>query len=527
MKYSSGRLLFLFFLLVLLLLSGSVLGSAGASSESEGFIMSDITDSRTELSSLQEPLFFDQTELVFDDSTNRFLWSVRSSQFHSSLSPVVRTEEMSDTVLVFTDSLPSLSDLRQSPSVGFMIYDDSQYYLGNVVITTLPIVRIFCDEFIGDEYVKGKIQVWDPDSATLTESETLLKIRGGNTRKFSKNSYRVSLKNSDYSKKNKVSFLNMRNDDDWILYPAYNDQEKVRNVFCSNLWLETCGSKNWKGVRNGSEYKYCELFINNTYWGLYALGNPTDKKEIITDNEEAVLFKKLNWSDEMIAIESSDLAMPGYEINNATGKYAENEDLCWELLREYYQFLRDNRSDSTALLSRIDVENFAHVSIFLNLVQGWDNGANNTGIKNEYLCLTEKDGNIISMMTPWDLDFTFGNGWVEDIDENNTIPYCYTSDTNMPFRHGYLGQILENNDTDLADIIRKDYWALREGSWSDEHINELIDQYEKEIYGSGAFVREVERWPFCTSNNPEGGLSVFRQYVMERLQACDVYYAIP
>ena len=133
----------------------------------------------------------------------------------------------------------------------------------------------------------------------------------------------------------------------------------------------------------------------------------------------------------------------------------------------------------------------------------------------------------MSMMTPWDLDLTFGNYWVDDLDENNTIRYFLTSDINMPFQHGYLGQILQNNDTDLADTIKKYYWELREGPWSDEHINQLIDLYEKDIYGSGAFVRDRERWPLSTANKPEQGLSVFRQYVLERLQACDLYYSLP
>ena len=409
----------------------------------------------------------------------------------------------------------------------FVVSDDSHFFQGKVFITTLPVIRIFIEDFIGDEYVEGKISVWDPAEKTLTESEALFKIRGGNTKVFDKKSYRISLKKPDFSKKRKESFLNMRKDDDWILYPAYNDPEKIRNVFCSNLWLESCGAKNRKGVRNGSEYRYAEVFINDDYRGLYALGSPTDNKEMFAENDEGVIFKKTDWSDELADIESGEPVLPGYEIYKATGKYEKDEDLCWKMLRDYYVFLRDNRQDSEALLERIDTENFIHASIFLNWVQGWDNGTNNNLIKNEYLCLTEEGDRIFSMMTPWDLDFTFGNGWVKDFDANNTVPYGYPSDLNMPFGHGYLGQILQNNDTDLAERIRRAYRELRENFWSEEHINALIDEYEKEIYGSGAYVREVERWPFCSSADPEAGLSVFRQFVLERLQACDLYYALP
>ena len=100
MKYS--RRLFLFFFLFLLF-ACSVCGLSESA-------FSAVTEGKTEVSSLREPLYFDRTELVFDASGERYLWSVRPEDF--PLSPSVRTSEFSGAALTFAEPLPALEDLR-------------------------------------------------------------------------------------------------------------------------------------------------------------------------------------------------------------------------------------------------------------------------------------------------------------------------------------------------------------------------------------------------------------------------------
>ena len=51
----------------------------------------------------------------------------------------------------------------------------------------------------------------------------------------------------------------------------------------------------------------------------------------------------------------------------------------------------------------------------------------------------------------------------------------------------------------------------------------MIDGYERDIYGSGAYVRDMERWPDGNYQDPEAGLSIFREYVHARLRSMDSY----
>ena len=55
-------------------------------------------------------------------------------------------------------------------------------------------------------------------------------------------------------------------------------------------------------------------------------------------------------------------------------------------------------------------------------------------------------------------------------------------------------------------------------------INSFLDQYEDDIFDSGAYLRDMERWPDGLYEDPEVKLSVFREYVMKRLSYVDSDY---
>ena len=487
----------------------------------EGPAAEEIMSGRREVSYRPEEIALNGIKLDYIEAMDAYLWSpetpgeVRTAAASGFMNPQVLLE----------GELPDSAGIRENRTVGFVLYDQARYYRGKLALTTLPVIRLECAEEVDADYSEMRMSVWDNAKGKEKKMAGLIRLRGITARKFPKKSFRLSLKKEDNpEKKDKEALLGMRKDDDWILYPAYSDQEKIRNVFCTNLWTASCGPKNSKGVRNGNEFRYAELFVNGEYWGLYALGSPLDNKEMFEDGEDAVIYKKIQWSREMEDIEQDGTELPEYEISKATGKFEDDEDEAWLLLRDYYTFLRDNQGDSKLLLERIDGENFVHLAIFLNMIQGMDNYEAKVKIKNEFLCLTERGGKITSMMAPWDMDLTFGNDWSDDFSLNHTLVYSLSPKDSRPFFYGYYGQILLNGDTDLAKTVGDTYKALRADAWSDKRISALIDEYEAEIYGSGAFVRDRERWPEGTYNDPAEGLGKFKKYVLDRLKACDSYY---
>ena len=68
------------------------------------------------------------------------------------------------------------------------------------------------------------------------------------------------------------------------------------------------------------------------------------------------------------------------------------------------------------------------------------------------------------------------------------------------------------------------YRELRAGAWSEQAILEQLDNYEAQIFDSGAYVRDRERWVNGSYVETRTRLSGFKRYVLARLEAMDEYY---
>ena len=98
------------------------------------------------------------------------------------------------------------------------------------------------------------------------------------------------------------------------------------------------------------------------------------------------------------------------------------------------------------------------------------------------------------------------------------------NDNSLEMSVNPVSSILKNGtDPQMAKKIKQRYTELRAGSWSDQAISEMLDGFEQDIYGSGAYLREMERWPKGEYRDPEEGLSRFRAYVQARLRSMDEY----
>lgn len=199
-----------------------------------------------------------------------------------------------------------------------------------------------------------------------------------------------------------------------------------------------------------------------------------------------------------------------------------DEQEAWELLIKYYDNLNINYMDSEGLCEWIDMDNAIDIFLFLDLIQGVDQaeggGDRPQTIYNMYLAIMHnQQGSLKGLWIPWDMDRTWGNGFGD-------IPYNIKSDYHVIMRSGYLYQIISNGDTDILEKIFEKYWSLRAESWSNQQIDALLDQYEADIFGSGAYLRDMERWPDGGYADPEDELNTFRAYVMEHIQFMDQQY---
>lgn len=474
---------------------------------------------RQETISLLDSLVFNEEVLFFDINSGTFYYSLIEND-SKAFTPDIKIKGKKDNVsIVFLEKEITEDLIRDNQTITVLAYTNELYCKYYLKCTTLPLMNINCTDDISDDYVYMNMTLFDNSVGTanrLISSEGNIHVRGRTAQLYPKKGYRFSLIQESVGgsiRPNHVSLLGMRQDDDWLLYAAYNDQEKIRNVFSSNLWKYTCATDNELGIDIGMEYKYLELFVNGEYWGLYALGYPIDEKQAGAISSELSVIKH-GISGETLQFDSNGSVIEHLIINpNLT----ENE---LSGLVDYYYNLYLNINNNENLHSGIDIDNAIDFYLFTNLTQGIDNV---DMIKNYYIILQDRPKGIKAFYAPWDLDLTWGNKFSFS-PPNYTDVYKLTEDYNCIIKSGYIYQLIFNGDSFLWEKIFDKYKLLRKTGWSEEYINFLLDKYEMDIYGSGAYLRDMERWPEGNYTDASEGLGIFRNYVMERLREADLYY---
>lgn len=470
-------------------------------------------------------LSFNNNPLFYDENTGRWFFSVDPDA--PDPDPTISFSTAGKAVNVAFGS-----EIIPGKSIPVVAYTDSEFKEYAVEVTTLPLIRIesSVDSFPPDRYTRERYPIrftlFDNRSNALQSmiiSEGEIHIRGWSSRHYDKRGFRLTLYEKGVSKEpheNLTSILGLRNDGDWLLYAAYNDQEKIRNVFSSNLWLSSCGEDNSFMLHNGVEYRFVELFLNQRYWGLYAFGYPIDLKQmdIQADNKghfEEYLFKQKEWGPKD---NGTDLEMKGlYLQNNTNESYFRNGI---DILKAYTEQIMSGAPDK---LSHNDKQNAIDIWLFMKLIQAADS-VHRTDLEMKNMMFTIKltDRGRVILYTPWDMDISWGNT-LNNRFSNFTQPYAVDADNNSYEMILNPVSVLRETDPDIVEMIRERYAELRTDGWSDRKIDEMLNGFEQDIYGSGAYIRDMERWPDGNYQDPESGLSRFREYVHERLSSMDSF----
>ena len=475
---------------------------------------------------------FNDAPLFYDRNTGRWFFSV--SPVDPDTDPTVSfTSPEMNAQIAFT------GDIIPGETIPFIVFTDSEYREYALAVTTLPLVRINCDdEFLS---LQNNIPETDP-SVDLTEktfpmqfmlidnrpnalqsavvSEGMIHLRGAGTLHHPKKSFRITLfgkGTGNEQPENQTALLGLRQDGDWLLYSAYNDQEKIRNVFSANLWYNSCAANNSFSLMYGNEYRYVELFLNDQYWGLYALGYPIDTKQvrIYPDNQghyEEFLFKQKAFGPKTENLE------PGYDgliIQHDMSESDLNNGIL--ILKMFFDQLKNGAS---AGFWHNDEGNVIDIWLFTKLGQGYDTVRIPGMTKNMMLTVKKAADRRKILFAPWDMDIYWGNINDENA-KNMTIPYALKPEDNSYEMTVNPVSVLREKDPNVRDMIKERYAILRSDGWSDQTIDRLLDGFEQDIYGSGAYSRDMERWPDGTYQDPELGLSEFRAYVHDRLKSMD------
>ena len=480
-----------------------------------------------------EPLIkdirFNDYSLFFDDDASTFYYSL-VEKASNAYDPLVQIHCRSENVKVLIIGEPiTLQTIEQNIPLRIFASDGKQYREYRVVCTTLPLLKIDSDIVLFEG--KGKDQemqmmLFDNRADVrqrLLGFSGLIHLRGNSTLYYPKKNYKMTIHQvspGNNLREADLSLLGMdRHDGEWLLYSAYNDQERIRNVFSTNLWDLSSAGKNKYGIRNGMQYRFVEMFLNGKYHGLYALGYPLDTKQMTplyhTDEVKNIyLYKKIFWN-EIFTETENDKILPDYELRGL--KDSADEEKIRLLLSEYIRSMDNGFPEGSRILP--DMGNAIDTWLFVNLVQGMDIVRPDGDFYNMFLTLVLTDSVSVMLYTPWDFDMTWGNFWLSDA-VNYTLEYELSPCDNSYVMYNNPAQLLLPDD---AAQIADRYAELRNSVWQEDFLMGMLGDFENQIFNSGAYLRDVDRWPDSTQEDPELKLKLFSAYVKNRLACMDIY----
>ena len=479
-------------------------------------------------SHLLNAVFFNEEQLFFDPNANAFYYSIIEEDPDWDNPRVTIQSSSFGVQAAFVRPDCSREAIAENRPLKLIAATDREYREYDVYLTTLPMINIQTEGVPKRVPGSFSMELLDNSGKTGTvysKSFGTIHKRGHMSSKFDKYPLRFILKTSVGKNESRdAPLLGLRESNKWVLYSPYNDRDRVRNVFSTELWYRSCAQRNSFGLINSARYKYVEVFINGSYFGLYALGYMPDEYQLKTDSKPGEYsYKNMNWFDYRerdISLNTCFSVVDAYsgygierdEYDPYTGEGTEEE---FEPLQKYCDYLNEDHSLKEQL-SMVDLDAYLDFYLFQNVIQGYDS-ARRYKTKN-YFITAKKDGDQYRyLFTPWDLDLTWGLTFTEyEMDESR----------NYAFGFGPFAVYFPEESEEVFQMLSLRYRELRKNEWSDQAVTAILDAFEDDIFSSGAYIRDLEIWPDSIHSKDTRNLDEFKSYVLKRLHYCDTYFGI-
>lgn len=403
----------------------------------------------------------------------------------------------------------------------------------NVILTGLPalcIDKTDPDEIVRKENHTGTIslipRLGEDNEAGMQEMHCNFHVRGNVASFYKKKPYKVSLLDAN-GHKQKKGLLDLRSDDDWILNPMYSDQTRVREATAYALWDQVTALSD--SPVPSSRIRYIELFLDDSYEGIYGLMEPVDKKQLSLSKGD-ILYKIDKWDYEYPYMDLYEEAEEKKEtsiltdlgVNCVEIRYPLNWDstATWKPMQVFHEFCFVN-GDSTTLSAaglHTDPENTLDLSLFCALTHAMDNNWKNTFL----ICRRRSAREYDLSRTLWDLNYVFGDVFIFDpqnrysyFDTFTAVVYEPEEDSTFDFE-AFLAE-----DPAVWSRLCGKWKAWREGGISADMICSTAEYNMRILKESGAIDREMERWP--QPGTPEEALEKMENWIRRRFDFLDKY----
>lgn len=392
-------------------------------------------------------------------------------------------------------------------------------------LSTLPMLVI--DYHGADLYannVPGTMTIYDPyfeqngyDEMTYS-SEITIGFRGQSSLSYDKHNYSIHLKDGEEQKK--MSLLGLREDDDWILTGAMNDQIRLRNTVAMEIWDEFY-TLPWTDESGTVEGEYCEVYMRGKYMGLFRLSERLDRKQLDIDKTHGRIVRSVQAKAggvNLMAFDTLGKKLPETSVwYNMELKFPKEEDVRPSDWNEFYEFLRfvvesDDQQFAAGIGDYIDLDNFAAYYVYVTAI-----GSTGNMNKNLYFVMEDvRDEDAKFFLVPWDMDGSFGRR-----NDASKRPIDIIS-SNPIFE-----RLITTNAQGFCDLLRQKWTELKDNVLSYDHMMGKFQAHYDALNACGMWEREAEAWPKFKAFTFDAAeeLQYIYEYMLARAEFVEGYFA--
>lgn len=464
-------------------------------------------------------VYFEDTTLLYDASTDCHFITIGSQ---SSGNFETKGGIALYWIGEFDDTDAALAITNNEAFSLLAIYNGT-YEIISLKISTLPLVSFSSAQ---DLEIMTIINPDDIQTNRYTTSvyNMTYKIRGATSSILPKTPYKVSLidENGDRAP---ASLFGLRSDDDWNFNAVYGDSTRIREAATLDL-LQQMTDTAETATLHPQDGQFCELFIDDLYYGIYQVLEPMDTQQSEIDEDTDYLYKAGSYFNK----EDLTSALNALEDDNQSPvpleSYPENDiDTRYDPLIDYYAFLAGDSEITIAessleeISAVLDIENLIDISIANTVFSLWDNVG-----KNFMLVLEQQaDGSYLARRELFDFNYSFGDGYAYSEIEGEI--YAFTKHVSASgISTDDVFQLFSNAACydEFIALYQARYAELRENVLSEENMLATLDDYYITLYNSGAYLRDTAHWSIPYKDTA-GEYELLADYTIEHLAAVDEY----
>jgi hypothetical protein len=351
--------------------------------------------------------------------------------------------------------------------------------------------------------------------------------RGASSLMFPKKNFSLETQDSLGANLN-IQLLGLPGENDWVLHGPYSDKTQMRNVFTFRI-------ANVMG-RYASRTRFCELFLNDNYRGVYVLMEkikrdgdrvdiaPLDPDDTQGDSLTGGYVIRIDWYEGAgsgwTSFNSDDPINFAYHHPQADNLTSEQKSYIKNYVTQFENTLAGSgfKDPENGYRKFIDTESFVDYLIVNEFSRNVD------GFSISVYMHKERDsrGGKLFMGPVWDFNLAYGNQYEGDFWEPERWVWQWGLDP-IPFWWERL-----HEDPYFTEMLNCRWFSLRKNILSLDSIYNLIDGYIEEL--GPAIDRNFERWPVLgveiwpnhfVGETYEEEIEILKWWIAERLDWLD------